>query len=69
MKLCPTCNEPDEGSLQHNVSENEARMYGPRPCGVCRHAARVTCVLGAGDFVLVCPSGHRSGTSTWRRTA
>ena len=69
MKICQICNEPDERPFRHNVSDEEALDYGPQPCGVCGQRARVTCVLGAGDFVLVCPSGHKSGTSTWRRTA
>jgi hypothetical protein len=65
MKLCAFCHEPND-DRNHEIAVSEARMYGTRPCTVCGHPARVICSLGPGDFAMLCPSNHKSGTSTLR---
>ena len=65
MNICQICGEPDAPPFRHSISANAAALIGSGACkqlvpsgGACGQATRVTCVLGVGHFVYMCPNGH-----------
>lgn len=53
-QFCPTCKEPIEHPLNHNLPLDETLECLPSECPNCKTENYPKCKLGIGDFFYIC---------------